>query len=60
MIPRLGFDPIFNVHNPDKEKLGQSGGERPFYGEPEDDQYDTQFELIYQAFTPRQLQTPKI
>lgn len=52
---RLGFDPIFNVHNPDREKPAQPALERPFYSEPEDDEYDTQFELIYQAYTPRHI-----
>ena len=55
LTTRLGFDPVFNVYNPEREKTSQPVGERPFYSEPEDDEYDTQFELIYQAYTPRQI-----
>ena len=44
---------MFNVYNPEREKTAQPGNERPFYGEAADDEYETQFELIYQEFTPR-------
>lgn len=45
---RLAVDPLLNVYNPEKEKSAGGKIERPFYGEEEDDEYETQFELIHQ------------